>query len=203
MRYITLDEAVAQCLSLHENPEPIQEVLFRNWVVNALEILGPETSDRRKIILPLDQGVAAKPFGYLYPINMDVLHGNESVTFSFQGGADTLMGEYKQGIRVSDQGPSFVVEGIADALLLEYFSAPLDAQGNLLINELDMEALYAYTDYMWQRRKKANQNAIYEAKRTWIEERSSTRGRKNTPNMLMAKHMADSLNSILLAYKRK
>jgi hypothetical protein len=213
---ITLEEVVASAFLALDIEDTRDELVFREWAWDALREIGPSRVDRKTECIPVEGLCAMKPHDYLYGLDMNILdcHGNiyyyqmaesgilESEQQNTDVGGSSLSQNVDVGgasIKVAEQKEIFAFSSNAanagiTKIELSYYSYPMDADGEPLIEEKMKEAIISYIEYRHIKRERSRRRGtrdvplaeVVDARDEWKRQRMAMRGDIKMPDPLAA-----------------
>lgn len=197
MRYVTLDEVVANALTIMPQADDETRVAMRQWVYLAKRKLGPSKGDLRVATIGISNNRIRKPDDFIFATDLALLDdsGNER-NYQFEGRGFAVHDEntgrrqpWVEAHYVSEDNDFYYLSITGDTNVtrarLEYLALPLDDGGNLMINEHETEAIMSYLRYMFAMREQDPNINVYREISTI--EMARTRRKNEIPDMLEAK----------------
>jgi hypothetical protein len=207
MQYLTLDEVVAEALSVVKDKSQ-HEVFAPQWAWTALMQTGSCDEDFEVAAIKVKNYIAKKPVNCkkLDDIALYDSAGNQ-INYIFRTGKKRIFPDSNIIARsTNDDGEEEVVYGAVDVsedrynihigtngsnvdtVCIRYYSLPLDAQGQPLIREDEKLSVLNYIWYMIARREDDNQSKVEANRQNWMHESDRARAAKKSSGMNSAKH---------------
>lgn len=213
---ITLEEVVSSAFIALDVEDSRDELIFREWAWDALREIGPSRVDRKTVCIPVKGLCAMKPHDYLYGLDMNLLDCSGNIYYYQMAESGVLESEQQNdnvggsslsqnidvggsSIKVAEQKEIFAFSSNAnDAgivnIELSYYSYPMDAEGEPLIEEKMKEAVITYIEYRYLKRERRRRvgtrdiplNEIVDAREEWRRQRMAIKGDIKMPDPLAA-----------------
>jgi len=209
-RLMTLDELVSAAFLRLDLEDTRDENVFREWAWDSARELGPTRLDKKTTCIDICDFGFEFPCDYISALDMNLLDANGGV-YSYRygeagfmesevnnsgptgqssrlnGGFNRLvLTEAKQRFLVSSNAAEI---GITSAQLT-YYAAPVNENGEMLIEESMQEAMICFIEYMYikrERNKDRNKIPMSEVDyygTQWRNKRMEVRGARKVPDPL-------------------
>ncbi len=196
MTYVSLDEVTALARTVIGTSDEQDEVLFRQWVWEALQDVGISQDSIEVCTLKPKNFFAKKPSNCRVLIDLALYDANGNLFYHvFRAGKKRI---YPQTLNtavvtndltrvnmlpidVSEDRDSIVLGSNAtDVAYIEirYFSYPVDKNGLPMIREDEKMAIVYFIRFMWAMRKNDNRSEIDQNRQMWMLESDRARARK-------------------------
>lgn len=220
IRFTTMDELIAETSFRLACTDTAEELIFRNWVYRAIQLIGEAPTDVKTECVEVDGLTISKPCDYLSGIDMNLLDiAGNSIYFQFtEKGLMDSENSFRLGtIKIVELDNCFTLSstskdyGIVKAEL-SYFAMLQDENGEPLIREDFTEAIHAYIKYLYLERNRNKYrahsniyplNEIEYAKNNWINLKGMTRGNSKMPSPLRAEAIMRKWMSAIPNFKNK
>ena len=215
--FITMNEVVANSATLIEDTDPKNRNLFRQWTYLGERQLGFSGLHIKPVQIEVDNLTIKKPNDYASGIDLALFDVSDNeYKYHFQGNRKRIHNEWTIAnsstssslgfartdteIGVSEDPYYFYLDSTGESITyanINYYSYPIDDDGDMMIPEHHMFALMNFNYWMWERRKKENQSSIAQAKADWLMEQTKAKAKNKVPSMLEGKDIARMHNSMI------
>jgi hypothetical protein len=164
MRYVTIEEVVANALTIIPDATDNERVYMRQWAYLGKRRIGPTKADIKQKTIGIDNNRIRKPDNFIAGLDLALLDaaGNER-TYQFEGRGkathDADTGRRTPWIDthyVTEDNNFYYLDSTAELNVtvgrLEYLAMPVDDAGDLVVPEDELEAIMAFIHYMWAKR---------------------------------------------------
>lgn len=165
MRYVSIQEAVANAMIALGLEQDEYRAIFTDWAYEATRSIGVSDVNLKSTEITITSGLAAVPNDMAYPDEIALRkNGTDEYAYPMY---DTSYWQnlpsndqayrYTENYYVNIQGTNFVVSSDVTAdgfnrLVLRYWAYPIDADGDPLIPEYYIRAVTAYIEFMYTKR---------------------------------------------------
>lgn len=213
--FVTLEEVVANSATLILDTDPKHRNILRQWTYIGERQLGFSGLHLKPAQVQVDNLTIKKPSDYAVGVDLALFDANDNeYRYHFQGNRKRIHNEWaltsnatslgfhqdRAEIGVSEDPYFFYLDSTGESVTyanLNYYSYPVDEDGDMLIPEHHMFALMNFNYWMWERRKKDNQSSIAQAKQDWLMEQIKAKTKNKVPSMLEGKDIARFHNSMI------
>lgn len=208
---VTVKQLIASVFLRLELDDSRDEVVFNEWIWDALREIGPSRLDKKRACMDMHDLCFNLPHDYSSAIDLNLLDSSGAI-YSYhysetgflesevnnrsdsRGQNASLSGGYNR-LTIVENKRSFSLSsnandlGITSAELV-YYALPMDGDGNILIEEIMQEAVMAFIEYMYikrERNKDRNKIPMSEVDwhwDKWTKKRQEMRGYKKDPGPL-------------------
>lgn len=199
-RFLTLDEVVANAMTVIPNAKKELRPYFNQWAWLALRQIGPAKEHINVAQLPYDAGEFSlqKPVDLVAAIDLALFNSrNQEIKYHLRPGKQRIhqVEKERNTLEVSEGEYYYYVSSNANDFdlnfgLLRYYAMPVDLEGKPLIPEYMTVAIMAFCRYMWALRDGQNNGSIQLAEHTWRVEKARAQSIAKTPDMLEGKQIA-------------
>lgn len=197
MTYVTLEEVVALARTTIGTSDKQDEPLFKQWAWEGLQDVGLSTDSIEVCTLKPKNFIAGKPENCraLIDIALYDANGNE-FAHSFKAGKKRIypnrtfplsilatdgLTQIPTIVDVSEDRFNIIIGSNGShvtAIMIRYWSYPVDANGLPLIQEDEKMALVHFIKWMWSMRKNDNRSEIEQNRQTWYLASDRARAKK-------------------------
>lgn len=211
-QFYTVEQVVSSCYLYLDSEDSRDELVFREWIYDALREIGPPQTGPKKVCLEVKDFCIEKPQDLAALQDMNLLDSSNGIFFfEFRGNGilnselrqntdgsisadrlSTLGGTYS--IVVSEQERTYELSsnatGVFKAELL-YYPLPINEDGDMIIPEDHKLACISYVEWNYLKRERNRsrrrgnlvpQSEVSEAYSRWINKQIQVKGRNKMPN---------------------
>lgn len=166
-RFLTLEQVASSAFIALGLENDAYKPIFYQWAFDATRSIGLSSTQLANIEITITNGAAPIPSGMIMPRNFALRNSaNDNVAYPFFDSSFWKQSSIPSNDQVSDyalvmnmQGTEFVFssaveDGGYDKLIMEYYTLPVDNQNMPLIPEFYQEAITAYIEFMYLKRKR-------------------------------------------------
>jgi hypothetical protein len=205
VRFLTLDEVVANAMTVIPDAKKEMRPYFDQWAWLALREIGPAKENVNVATLTLEDLSFKKPDDYVSAIDLSLFDtNNQEIKYHLRSGKQRIhqVDAPLSFIELSDGEHYYYVSSNAadfnlNHALLRYYAMPLDENGRPVVPDYMTVAIMAFCRYMWALRSSANNGATDLAERTWRIEKARASSNAKMPDMLMGKQIAREWMSMI------
>jgi hypothetical protein len=211
-RFLSLDEVVAEAMTVVPGATSEDELIARQWAYNALRQFGPSNDYIDVATLYPENLTLRKPDDLYKPLDIALFDGTGlELRNKYRAGGQRIhsrnnnLGEltsasdsYDLSVEVSEDDYFFYLSsnGIAVAYAkLRYFRLPVDEHGIPQFPESTRLPVLLFIRYMWALRTGARDVSFHE--QSWKVARNEARGANKVPNGLAYKQFAKEWISMM------
>lgn len=207
MRFWTVDQVVANAMTIIKEADDMDRGIMKQWVYSALREIGPSNLNEKVVrMYPNEEGFLRKPDDLIWANDIALFNSSDTeLHYKYRGAnkrihtAAESVASYRP-IDLGEDADFFILgsnrENVAYADL-RYYSTPTDHEGKIQVPEHTVEPIKMYINYQWQMREARAQSAIESARFAWEDHRRRARGRNKMPSMLQGAAIADAWMSMI------
>ena len=208
---ITLDEVISAAFLRLDNEDTRDELVFQDWVWDALREIGPSKTDIKSECVSVYDLCIQKPSGFLYMLDMDLLDNMNNIHY-YQMTEHSPMSNDINGITVAETKEFFELSSNASTITkaeMSFYCYPVNADGEMLVEEKMKEAILAFVDYMFVkrgRRRDKDEFPLAEIQYTedvWRRKRQEVRGDIKMPDPNQFKAIAERWVTAIPNFRHK
>lgn len=230
---ISFDEIIAEAFERVGTEDSRDELIFRNWIYRALRWIGPNMVNIKTECLEVCDLSIKKPCDYWSAIDMNLLDDQGHVFYyqytengfleseqrnphSHSGIGAGLYVRKNRSIKVGEDSYCFNLSSIAKELSIskaeiKYYALDLDNNGDPMVQEGNVEAVYAYIEFMYLKRmrnktrgtRQVPQSEVKDAEDRYMRYKAMVNGSMRMPSPLAAEVMTRKWVSRIPNFKNK
>jgi hypothetical protein len=217
-RLLNIDETTASCMAIIKSATDEDRLLFRAWVAECLNQIGPNVAWRENCELTPKSGSVRKPNNHVGTLELGLYDAaGTELRYNFIAKSSARIHTNRFEIRdnlvdttitgrvdVSEDAYYFHLgtNGTAvDHVKLSYLAMPTDRDGMPMIPENNLTAYKMFCKWQWAMREDTNQSAIAQSYDMWLREFGMARGKNKTPDIHRATQAMKKYLSMISAPK--
>ena len=200
---ISIDEATSICASVVGGIEDRDYAYMRQWIYMACSKLGVSNSYEVSYKVTASDYFIPKPVNAIKvkSLRLYTEDDNEIPYNYYSPGADRAIFDMAGHIIVSSTPKGFsldITHGMSDSIfygVMDVDSLPIDDDGDIMIEDQDMDAIVIYVKYMLALRE--NSPNMERLNKMFIMKRKDRRAKKNMPTPMEAVSIAKTMSSMI------
>jgi hypothetical protein len=205
-RFAPMEEVVATAMTIVPGATQEHQVLFRQWVWEAVKQIGPTTHWVKTCEIKAKNLSIPKPKDLASTLTIGLFdESGHEIHYTWQGYGDRVhIDRFQNHALLTREDATFRIDLSEDAYYfhigtngksvayakLRYLALPIDSDSKLLIPEDNILACATFCRWMWAMRKGDNQSEIDLSRDTWYRERDRIYGDNKMPSVMQANHFA-------------
>lgn len=208
--FYTVDEVVDAAYLQLDIEDTRDKQIFREFIYDALRQIGPSSTDREEVCVPVENFCIEKPCNFGYLIDLNLMDDQNNVYYYQMRQNGILNSELRQNepeqpavtgnyrgtrnIIVHEEDTKFSVSSNASTITkanMSFMTLPVFPDGTIKVREDQKLACVAYVEYMYLKRERNRtrrmgnavpMSEIQMSKENWIGLMQQAKGRGKMPN---------------------